>query len=215
MEGAGPGSSVLTARAKQALPKSASALASVEKEVQSLVVRCCVQPVQSVLGAYAEAPEWSRGIDPDAGLVGGSLPLKCVTAVGEHLFALVPQLERSQDNAQLKWLPTILEAVVETAVQKVVQIRHLSPAGAQQLAVDVEYLQKVADALGTGDVSGGTDCKAARELTKLLETLSFLANQQRRQLECARRGDSFVEERLQAPTRFERPLRVAMGLERS
>jgi len=214
LEGASPDSAVLAARATQALPQASAALAGAEKEVRALVVRCCVQPVQMVLGRYAEAQEWRKGHDAD--MLGGSLPLKSMTAVGEHLFALVPQLERSQDSAQLQWLPTILEAVVETAMQKALQIKHLSAFGAQQLFVDMEYLQKVASALGSDDSgAASTDSKGVKELSKLLETLTFLAGQQRRQQECMSKGETFAEEHMPVPTRFERPLRVAMGLERS
>merc|ERR1711990_649555 len=96
-----------------------------EKEARDLVTRCCVQPVATILARYPEEPQWLRAGEPTTSDMPDA-PLQRITAVGEHLFSLVPQLERSQDSAQFQWLPTILEAVVETVVQKAIQIKKLS-----------------------------------------------------------------------------------------
>ena len=44
-------------------------------------------------------------------------PLQCITLVPEHLFSLMPQLEKQE--ASLQWLPGILEATVDIVVEKV------------------------------------------------------------------------------------------------
>jgi len=200
----------------QVLPESAKALAAAETKVRGLVTQCCVKPVSNILSTYQEGSHWSRNSDEPLE-AGSLLPLQCVTAVGEHLFSLVPQLERSQDSCQFQWLPTILEAVVEAVVQKVMQIKTLSIVGAQQLAVDLEYFQKVTDALGNSEESGGT-AGSQQQLPELLEALNFLIAQQKRKLECATKGVTFSEEaREGAPLsrRFERMLRAALGLDRA
>ncbi|CAK9082300.1 Hypothetical protein (Fragment), partial [Durusdinium trenchii] len=115
------------------------------------------------------------------------------------------------EGAQLQWLPAILDAAVEVVLDKVLKIKELSVAGSQQLAVDLEYLRKVPDALGS---TGGNE--AAQRLRELLETVEYLSTQQRRKKECAAQGIAFVEEPRPtsrvASQRAERPLRAAMGL---
>jgi len=185
------------------LPAGAAALSKVESQVRSVVTRCCAEPVSRILKDYPEMPEWSVQSDEVA-----HGPLQCITLVPEHLFSLMPQLERSQ-GSQLQWLPGILEASVDVVVDKVLQIKELSPAGASQLAVDLEYLRKVPDALGAS--TAGTDGPALR-LKDLLETVEYLANQQRRKKECAEQGVNFVEESRSNRSAAERPLRTAMGL---
>lgn len=204
-----------------AAPLSVAALGKVEQQVRGLVTQCCVQPVLAVLAAYSEAKEWARA-EEAASLAftpGGLSPLPCITAVGEHLFALMPQLERPQEGGpQVQWLPAILEAVVETTTQKVLQIKQLTPLGAQQLITDLEYLQKVTDALGSGAASSGaegTAGDAAAKLGEILATLRYLAEQQQRQRESAARGEALSEAPRAGPAlprRAERALRAALGL---
>mmetsp|Transcript_120625 Transcript_120625/g.303240 ORF Transcript_120625/g.303240 Transcript_120625/m.303240 type:complete len:506 (+) Transcript_120625:914-2431(+) len=229
LEGLGPESAALPSQAARALPSSAAALAKVETKVRSLVTQCCVLPVSSVLASYAALPDWAKNQDaPDVPLMAAGLsPLPCITAVGEHLFALTPQLERPQEGGseQVHWLPGVLDSVVETATQKIVQIRQLSPLGAQQLIADLEYLHKVTEALGSagspsaeGASEGsavGAAGSAATKLGEILGALRFLAAQQWRQRECAARGEAFIEaprEGVPAPRRTERSLRAALGL---
>jgi len=203
--------------AGKGLPATAAALAAAEKEARGLVTRCCVQPVTSILAGYPEDPQWTLGADA-SDLPGGAglLPLQRVTAVGEHLFSLVPQLERSQDSSQFQWLSTVLEAVVEAVIQQVLQIRKLTLRGAEQLVVDLEYVQKVTDALGSGSAAGpAAPGDTPSSLSELLDALGFLAAQQRRKQECATSGEQFVEaprEGNPLGRRFERPLRSAFGL---
>lgn len=224
LEGVGPDSAALMARASRALPAASAALAAAEKEVHNLVARCCVQPVSGALAGYSDAPEWAVNDDPSEGEQLFSLePLQCITAVGEHLFSLAPLLERSHDSAQqLQWLPTILDGVVDIAVQKVLQIKLLNPRGARQLTVDLEYLQKVTDALGAETTSAeglsapvaGAGAAAAR-LGEILDALTSLAARQLRKRECIAKGIDFKEEpREGAPLnwRSEQALRSALDL---
>lgn len=189
------------------LPAAAAALSRVENQVREVVCRCCAEPVMRILKDYPEMPEWNLQSDEIA-----HGPLQCITLVPEHLFSLMPQLEKSQEGSELQWLPAILEASVDVVVDKVMKIRELTAAGASQLAVDLEYLRKVPDALGS---TGGADGAAGR-LKDLLETVEYLALQQRRKKECMAHGVTYVEEtRTTVPARnrtAERPLRLAMGL---
>lgn len=189
------------------LPAAAAALSRVENQVREVVTRCCAEPVVRILKDYPEMPEWNLQSDEIA-----HGPLQCITLVPEHLFSLMPQLEKSQEGSELQWLPAILEASVDVVVDKVLKIKELTPAGASQLAVDLEYLRKVPDALGS---TGGADGAAVR-LKDLLETVEYLAGQQRRKKECMAQGVTYVEEtRSSVPSRnrtAERPLRLAMGL---
>jgi len=182
-----------SAVASQALPQSTASLADAEKRVRGIVTQCCTLPVLGHLKAYPESPEFSA--EPD--VVAAALPLQCVTAVVEHLFALCPQLERPRDSTQLQWLPTILGAVVDIMVQKVLLIKKLSPAGAQQLIVDLEYLQKVIDALSSG-CEGTAELK---ELKELLDTLGPLLGREGCESSSVNR-------------RFDRILRAALAAER-
>jgi len=221
LEGTQPDSAAVASRATTALSASTAALAEAEKQVRGLVTQCCVQPVLSMLSTYTDLPEWSRNADAAEALpvAGGPNPLQGITAVGEHLFSLVPQLERSQDRSQSNWLPTILEAVVEVTLQKAMQIKQLGNLGAQQLAADLEYLQKVTQALGSGapaQASGSSE-GGADALADFLQALEHLSKQRQRQLECAAKGETFAEEIWQGALplnrRFERNLRAALGLE--
>eukprot|EP00435_Cladocopium_sp_Y103_P004151 s2665_g1.t1 len=186
------------------LPAAAAALSRVENQVREVVTRCCAEPVVRILKDYPEMPEWNLQSDEIA-----HGPLQCITLVPEHLFSLMPQLEKSQEGSELQWLPAILEASVDVVVDKVLKIKELTPAGASQLAVDLEYLRKVPDALGS---TGGADGAAVR-LKDLLETVEYLAGQQRRKKECMAQGVTYVEEtRSSVPSRnrtAERPLRLA------
>merc|ERR1712060_116347 len=104
----------------------------------------------------------------------------------------------------------------------VLHIKTLNPRGARQLAVDLEYLQKVTDALGaeaspTEGVStsvAGTAAATAR-LGEILEALSSLAAKQLRKRECVAKGIEFKEEARDGPPlnwRSEQALRSALGL---
>merc|ERR1719245_2015252 len=129
LEGATPESPALHARTSRALPASVAALEAGEKQVHGVVTQCCVQPVHSVLGTYSETPEWTKADEPAEAappLPGSLLPLPCITAVGEHLFSLVPLLEQTYEGSHVRWLPAVLEAVVEVAVQRVLQIKNLT-----------------------------------------------------------------------------------------
>lgn len=207
-----------------ALPVAAAGLAAAEKEGRDIVTRCCVQPVSSFLSGYPEESQWLA--EPAAGELPNAaaslLPLQRVTAVGEHLFSLVPHLERSHDSSQYQWLPTVLEAVVEATVEQALKIRKLSLRGAEQLIVDLGYVQKVTDALGSssGDAPSvaETGPGTTGSLAGLLEVLEFLVAQQRRKQECVAAGEAFVEAARECPPagrRFERVLRPALGFERS
>merc|ERR1712232_1313856 len=148
--------------------------------VQALVTQCCVQPVQHILASYAEGPVWTKALDASDALPvsGGLNPLQSITAVGEHLFSLVPLLEQSQDSVQTSWLPRVLEAVLDTTLQKALQIKSLEAPGAQQLMADLEYLQKVTEALGSGAAAAeGAKGGVAAELKEFIDALSHLTRQ--------------------------------------
>eukprot|EP00439_Symbiodinium_sp_Y106_P035025 s1361_g4.t1 len=177
------------------LPAASAALAAAETKVRGVVTRCCAEPVSNILRGYPEMQEWSREGPADEVSHG---PLQCITLVPEHLFSLIPQLEKSQDteSSQLQWLPAVLEAAVEVVVQKVLQIKQLTPAGVVQLCVDLDYLRKVPEALGnSGDNSAEKSTGAATRLRELLETLEFLGAQLQRKKESAAQGVAFAEER--------------------
>jgi len=225
LQGLGPEHVALTTQATKALPLSTAALGKVVGQVRALVTRCCVQPIVTMLSAYAEAHEWVAQSSSDVlPLAGGRSPLPSITAVGEHLFALMPLLERPQEGShkQVQWLPSILDGIVETVTQKVLNIRQLTPNGAQQLIADLEYLHKVTEALGSDSsgspspsAAGGAAAGAAWRLGETLGALGFLAAQQRRQQECAAKGEAFIEaprEGTPAPRRVEKALRAALGL---
>jgi len=212
------------ATVKVGLPASSAALGAAEKEARGLVTRCCVQPVSVVLVGYSEEPHWTI---TDSGQAAEHVNQR-ITSVGDHLFSLVPQLERTQDSSssshQFNWLPTVLEAVVEAVVQQALQIKKLSVKGADQLVMDLEYVQKVTDALGSsasgsappGVVDPSTGVPPG-SLAEFLEALVYLMAQQRRRQECAASGEAFAEApRVGAPLsrRFERPLRTTLGLDR-
>jgi hypothetical protein len=217
----GGGGMVGLAGSSGPLPATSAALATAEREARAIVTRCCMQPVNALLAGYPDEAQWTT--EPAAAeLQGGVLPLKRVTAVGEHLFSLVPQLERSQDSSQFQWLNPILEAVVEATVQQALQIRRLTLRGAEQLTVDLEYVQKVTDALGSSGGAGpaadtsGIDNKPS-PLADFLEVLGFLLAQLRRKQECTAKGEAFVEESRDSSApgrRYERLLRAILGLER-
>eukprot|EP00929_Paragymnodinium_shiwhaense_P051567 TRINITY_DN25930_c0_g2_i1.p1 TRINITY_DN25930_c0_g2~~TRINITY_DN25930_c0_g2_i1.p1 ORF type:complete len:508 (+),score=162.21 TRINITY_DN25930_c0_g2_i1:94-1524(+) len=223
--GAMPPSAGLEAPAS-ILPAASKALAAAEKEARDIVTKCCVQPVAAILAGYPEEPQWLRADGTAGDLAGGLMPLGRVTAVGEHLFSLVPQLERSQDGSQIQYLPTVLEAVVETAVQQALLIKKMTLLGAEQLIVDMEYVQKVTDALGhnddgTGDVGnlGALPLAAAapkNSLAEFLQAMTFLSSQLKKRQECTARGEAYAEDDAVPglSRRFERPLRAALGLER-
>eukprot|EP00930_Biecheleria_cincta_P040940 TRINITY_DN28035_c0_g1_i1.p1 TRINITY_DN28035_c0_g1~~TRINITY_DN28035_c0_g1_i1.p1 ORF type:complete len:805 (+),score=210.63 TRINITY_DN28035_c0_g1_i1:23-2437(+) len=214
-----------TTDASQALSASSAALAKAEQEVRKLVTQCCALPVANILKAYPDMQEWTRIEDANSDIhLAAGMSLPCITQVGEHLFQLVPQLEQSQENSQLQWLPTILEAVVDAAVQKVLQIKQLSPCGAEQLAVDLEYLRKVTDALGNSGAGAAAPEAGAQivlgagaggmQLQELLQAVAFLGPQLRRKKEAAAKGEPFIEEACpNTLSRWaERPLRLALGL---
>jgi hypothetical protein len=217
LQGLGTDASMFQSRASQVLPAAIAALGQSEKQVRALVTQCCVQPVHAMLASYSEVQEWTKQADADSS-AGGLNPLPFITAVGEHLFALVPQLEQSQDSSQLAWLPTILEAVLDATLQKALQIKSLSSLGSQQLLADLEYLQKVTEALGSGSATPAVAERsaggAASELQEFLEVLSQFSRQQVRLQECAAKGQAFTEEPRDGPPlnrRYERCLRAAMG----
>jgi hypothetical protein len=222
LEGLSPDSPALAARAMQALPSASAAFAESEKQVQALVTQCCVQPVQQILANYSEVPAWTKAIDAaDAlPLATGLNPLQDITAVGEHLFALVPQLEQRGDSSHTSWLPRIVEAVLGITLQKALQIKSLNVVGAQQLLADLEYLQKVTEALGSGGAAASIDdgsvaAGIAAELKEFIEALSHFTRQLLHQHECSLRNQPFTEEvREGAPLnrRFERILRATMNL---
>merc|ERR1712060_660200 len=104
----------------------------------------------------------------------------------------------------------------------VLQIKAISPHGARQLAVDLEYLQKVTDALGTESAPAdgsftpavGTAAAVAR-LGEVLDALGNLAAKQLRKRECLSKGIEFKEEPHEGPPlhrRSEQALRSALGL---
>ncbi|CAE7948156.1 COG7, partial [Symbiodinium sp. KB8] len=174
------------------LPAASAALAAAETKVRGVVTRCCAEPVSNILRGYPEMQEWSREGPGDEVSHG---PLQCITLVPEHLFSLIPQLEKSQESSQLQWLPAVLEAAVEVVVQKVLQIKQLTPAGVVQLCVDLDYLRKVPEALGnSGETSAEKSTGAAARLRELLETLEFLGAQLQRKRESAAQGAAFSEE---------------------
>lgn len=194
------------------LPAASAALAAAETKVRGVVTRCCAEPVSNILRGYPEMQEWSREGPGDEVSHG---PLQCITLVPEHLFSLIPQLEKSQESSQLQWLPAVLEAAVEVVVQKVLQIKQLTPAGVVQLCVDLDYLRKVPEALGnSGETSAEKSTGAAARLRELLETLEFLGAQLQRKRESAAQGAAFSEEpRPPGAARWpEKALRSAMGL---
>lgn len=86
---------------------------------------------------------------------------------------------------------------MDIMVQKVLLIKKLSPAGAQQLIVDLEYLQKVIDALSSG-CEGTAELK---ELKELLDTLGPLLGREGCESSSVNR-------------RFDRILRAALAAER-
>jgi len=226
LDGAPPNSAALRARSPTAIPAATASLATADKQMKDLVTQCCVQPVMAVLGTYSDMPDWAKAGELEVpALLGGLMPLQCITAVGEHLFSLVRVLEQSPDSSQASWLPIILDAVADIALQRVLQIKRLSSYGAQQLVVDLEYLRKVADALGggeddhqSGDVAakaGAVVPKAAVRLGELLKVLGHLAAQRKRRDECTAKGEEFREEPFTGPApdrRSERAFRAALGL---
>jgi len=112
--------------------------------------------------------------------------------------------------------------VVEIAVQKVLQIKLLNPRGAKQLTVDLEYLQKVTDALGAeatpadGTATSAVGAAAAvARLGEILDALGNLAAKQLRKRESIAKGIDFKEEPREGPAlnwRSEKALRAALGL---
>lgn len=200
------------------LPAAAAALAEIERQVKGLVTQCCVQPVQAILAGYHKADEWTKEArtTSEAMVVGSLLPLQCVTSVGEHLFSLVPQLDRQQEGAQNQWLPTILEAVADVTVQKALQIERLTILGAKQVVADLEYVQKVTEALGGAGVESLGEHGA--ELRAFLEAVRYLLAQWQKQQDCATKGTQYVEELREGPSahqrKFERMLKGVLGLDR-
>lgn len=202
------GSALVAGRAPLALQAATAALADAERRARDLVTQCAVRPVERLLAKYPEEQQWTRAADPSEMelVAGGLLPLPFVTAVIDHLFSLVPHLERSQE--QFQWMPTVLDAVVNLSLTKALQIRQLSVIGAQQLLVDLEYVERSITAFVGGDAS-----EAVTQLGEFLQALRFLSGQLKRQQESASKGHQFVVEAGPGLNRhFERMLRAALGL---
>lgn len=209
----------LAAGGGRPLPAASVALEEIERQVKGLVTQCCVQPVQAILVGYPNSPEWTKEARnaSEAMVVGSLLPLQSITSVGEHLFSLVPQLDRNQEGAQNQWLPTILEAVAEVTVQKALQIERLTILGAKQVVADLEYVQKVTEALG-GGAGVESPGEHGAELRAFLEAMGYLLVQWQKQQECAAKGTQYVEELREGPAalqrKFERVLKGILGFDR-
>lgn len=202
------GGASVAGTASLSLQAATGALEDAERRARDLVTQCAVRPVERMLSKYPDEQQWTRVAEAaELELVaGGLLPLQYVTAVIDHLFSLVPHLERPQE--QFQWMPTVFDAVVNLALQKALQIRQLSVTGAQQLLVDLEYVERSITAFVGGDAS-----QAVVQLGEFLQALRFLSAQQRRQQECTSKGQPFVPEASpELNRRFERMLRVAVGL---
>ena len=180
-------------------PKAAAALVLAADQG---AVDAALAPAHRLLRSLPGLPEYAREAGADAGGGGGDqpsfsvLPSQVVTDVGEYLLVLPGQLEAageetlratlrdgSADAAAIAagedpaavWMARIGAAAATVFFEAAVRIPRLSPAGAKQLAADLDYFGNVASAvMGGGEEAGapGGDGDALLPLRTLQEGLA-------------------------------------------
>ncbi|XP_057952618.1 conserved oligomeric Golgi complex subunit 7 [Malania oleifera] len=149
-----------------ALPLASQRVAAFADTVNELVYDVLISKVRQRLSDVARLPIWSSVEEPSAFPLPSfsAYPQPYVTSVGEYLLTLPQQLEplaegisnsdantdASTDEAQFfatEWMFKVAEGATALYMDQLRGIQYITDRGAQQLAVDIEYLSNVLSAL--------------------------------------------------------------------
>ncbi|GAB4858802.1 Golgi transport complex subunit 7 [Ancistrocladus abbreviatus] len=145
-----------------ALPVASQRVAAFMETVNELVYDVLISKVRQRLSNLSHLPIWSSVEEPSAFHLPSfsAYPQSYVTSVGEYLLTLPQQLEplaegisgddANGDEAQYfatEWMFKVAEGATAIYMDQLRGIQYVTDRGAQQLAVDVEYLSNVLSAL--------------------------------------------------------------------
>ena len=161
------------------LPTAVKKLETIMTEAKNAVLRMFYSPIYPLLASYHTKPCWNSApfIDPDLPRFSLSQS-EDILQIGEH-FLMIPQgrasagdkLQYSEAFAleyavvpekraplatlgQQFWVVVVGNSLLALVVQKVLMIKEISKAGAEQLAMDIEYLMKVTRSFTIDDGTG-------------------------------------------------------------
>ncbi|KAL9249752.1 Conserved oligomeric Golgi complex subunit 7-like protein [Drosera capensis] len=145
-----------------ALPVASQRVAAFAETVNQLVYDVLISKVRQRLSDVSSMPIWSSVEEPSAHPLPSfsAYPQPYVTGVGEYLLTLPQQLEplaegisgddTNAEEAQYfatEWMFKVAEGATAIYTEQLRGIQHITDRGAQQLAVDIEYLSNVLSAL--------------------------------------------------------------------
>ncbi|GAB2227797.1 hypothetical protein Droror1_Dr00009624 [Drosera rotundifolia] len=145
-----------------ALPVASQRVAAFAETVNQLVYDVLISKVRQRLRDVSSMPIWSSVEEPSAHPLPSfsAYPQPYVTGVGEYLLTLPQQLEplaegisgddTNAEEAQYfatEWMFKVAEGATAIYTDQLRGIQHITDRGAQQLAVDIEYLSNVLSAL--------------------------------------------------------------------
>ncbi|KAL9261733.1 Conserved oligomeric Golgi complex subunit 7-like protein [Drosera capensis] len=145
-----------------ALPIACQRVAAFAETVNQLVYDVLISKVRQRLSDVSSMPIWSSVEEPSAHPLPSfsAYPQPYVTGVGEYLLTLPQQLEplaegisgddTNAEEAQYfatEWMFKVAEGATAIYTDQLRGIQHITDRGAQQLAVDIEYLSNVLSAL--------------------------------------------------------------------
>ncbi|XP_050225830.1 conserved oligomeric Golgi complex subunit 7 [Mercurialis annua] len=145
-----------------ALPLASQRVAAFADTVSELVYDVLISKVRQRLSDVSRLPIWSSAEEHSAFQLPtfSAYPQSYVTSVGEYLLTLPQQLEplaegisssdANNDEAQFfatEWMFKVAEGATALYMEQLRGIQHITDRGAQQLAVDIEYLSNVLSAL--------------------------------------------------------------------
>lgn len=145
-----------------ALPVTSQRVAAFADTVNELVYDVLISKVRQRLSDVSHLPIWSAVEEQSTFHLPSfsAYPQSYVTSVGEYLLTLPQQLEplaegisssdANTDEAQFfatEWMFKVAEGATALYMEQLRGIMHVTDRGAQQLSVDIEYLNNVLSAL--------------------------------------------------------------------
>ncbi|XAR66132.1 hypothetical protein NMG60_11012233 [Bertholletia excelsa] len=145
-----------------ALPVASQRVSAFADTVNELVYDVLISKVRQRLSDVSRLPIWSAAEETSAFPLPSfsAYPQAYVTSVGEYLLTLPQQLEplaegisnsdQNIDEAQFfatEWMFKVAEGATALYMEQLRGIQYITDRGAQQLAVDIEYLSNVLSAL--------------------------------------------------------------------
>lgn len=145
-----------------ALPLASQRVATFAETVNELVYDVLISKVRQRLSDVSRMPIWSSAEETSAFPLPSfsAYPQSYITSVGEYLLTLPQQLEpliegisnddANADEAQFfatEWMFKVAEGATAIYMEQLRGIQYITDRGAQQLAVDIEYLTNVLSAL--------------------------------------------------------------------